>query len=184
MQQARFEAAPLYSSLFLQTWWTARYFLPENNLFPGISNQRSNSLLSQLTLCSQWCWRCKECVSWAPYFYGSYRMQLRDLSSRNCVLVSPTQLWKFTRSHLQSGLGGKKSQTICELHSFFSSDCTDLLSNGEDLALRESETESSFRHWNLNIPISQQAGGIHWGCAHRGPEGNLCMLATSSGHPG
>lgn len=94
-------------------------------------------------------------------------------SSESSLVATCNQAW-----------GEKKVKQFVSFTVSSSSDCTDLLSNGEDLALRESETESSFRHWNLNIPISQQAGGIHWGCAHRGPEGNLCMLATSSGHPG
>lgn len=90
-----------------------------------------------------------------------------------CWFLQTHQLWVFTLSNLQSGLGKKKP--VKQFVSFTvspSSDCADLLSNGEDLALRESERESSFRHWNLNIPISQQAGRIHWGSAHRGPEGN------------
>lgn len=71
-----------------------------------------------------------------------------------CWFLQTQQLWKFTHSNLQSGLGGKKVKQFVSFTDSSSSDCTDLLSNGEDLALRESETESSFRHWNLNIPIS------------------------------
>lgn len=100
---------------------------------------------------------------------------MRSVEQESCVGFS---------KHISSGCSllatcnlawGKKKPVKQKFVSFTvspSSDCADLLSNGEDLALRESERESSFRHWNLNIPISQQAGRIHWGCAHRGPEGN------------
>lgn len=88
--------------------------------FQELRTKRSNSLLTQPALCSQWrCWRCKECMSWASYFYGSYRRQLWDLSSRNYVLVSPNTLTLKVHSKQPAiWLGGKK-KSICELHSFF-----------------------------------------------------------------
>lgn len=75
---------------------------------------------SASSLCSQWCWRCKECLFEIHIFMEvtecNYEICLAGIV---CWFLQTHQLWKFTRSHLQSGFGGKKSETICELHSFF-----------------------------------------------------------------
>lgn len=54
----------------------------------------------------------------------------------------------------------KKSQFVSFTVSS-ASDCTDLLSNGDDVDLWEYETESSFKQWNVSIPMSEQAARIH-----------------------
>lgn len=103
----------------------------------------------------------------------SLQPEMEVLKVQGMHVLSPNFLWKLQNAtmrsveqescvgfskHISSGCslsatcnlawGKKKVKQFVSFTVSSSSDCADLLSNGEDLALRESERESSFRHWN------------------------------------